>query len=210
MRIGTWNMEGKGSAEHRALLEAQQCDVWLLTEVPESLRLPALTRVAGTGPMTAGKLWAAVYARSGRQVPSPHPATAIGEVDGWTFASTVLPWAGSGGQPPWSGADHPARVQATLDALRSRFGEQLVWGGDWNHGLLGLEKAGSGAGRAAVQGLLTELGLQVPTATLAHRIPGLFSIDHVAVPVAARSARQVPAGGLSDHDAYVVEVDLPA
>jgi hypothetical protein len=52
----------------------------------------------------------------------------------------------------------------------------------------------------------------VPTAELAHRIPGLLTIDHIAVPREATvlAARQVDASAddqrLSDHDAYVVEI----
>jgi hypothetical protein len=57
-----------------------------------------------------------------------------------------------------------------------------VWGGDWNHALTGREHAGSIAGRASIASALTELGLVVPTTDLAHRIDGLLSIDHIAVP----------------------------
>ena len=84
--------------------------------------------------------------------------------------------------------------------------------GDWNHALKGKEYAGSAGGRAAITSALDELGLVVPTAELPHRIDGLLSIDHIAVPkeIAGEPTRVVAAKGdkrLSDHDAYVVEVD---
>lgn len=208
MRIGTWNLEGKGTPGHLALLREQACDVWLLREVPDGLSVPSLTEVATTGPMLPGKRWAAVHAARGAQVASPHPASAVAEIDGRTFVSSVLPWRGSGGAPPWAGTDHAARTTAVLADLRPVLVGPLVWGGDWNHALTGKEYAGSAAGRAAVQDLVDQLGLIVATAELPHRTPDQFSIDHVAVPVPARSAVRVDAGGLSDHDAYVVEVDL--
>lgn len=210
MRIGTWNLEGRGGAAQVALLREQACDVWLLTEVPEALVLDGLERVAATGRMTGSKLWAAVYGPPGKDLGSPHPATAVAEIDGWTFASSILPWRAAGGAA-WPGSDHAGRTVAALDDLRTALvpGRRLVWGGDWNHGLTGPEKAGSRAGRDAISSVLAELGLEVPTAGLPHRITGLASIDHVAVPVPARSAVRVDATQRSDHDAYVVEVDLP-
>jgi hypothetical protein len=55
---------------------------------------------------------------------------------------------------------------------------------------------------------VADLGLAVPTGDRPHRIEGVLSIDRIAVPAtwAVASCRRVPADGLSDHDAYVVEV----
>ena len=56
--------------------------------------------------------------------------------------------------------------------------------------------------------LIGELGLSVPTAGLSHCVPGLLSIDHVALRGGANEARRVVASQngmrLSDHDLYVV------
>lgn len=85
-----------------------------------------------------------------------------------------------------------------------------MWGGDWNHSLVGPETAGSTAGRGHLERALDELGLQVPTRDLPHRFDGIGTIDHIAVPrkVAVVGATRVSAvgveGALSDHDAYVV------
>ena len=89
----------------------------------------------------------------------------------------------------------------------------LIWGGDWNHALEGPEQAGSKEGRSHVLAAVEALGLVVPTATLRHRIPGLRTIDHVAVPRTAsvQSAERVGAEHqekpLSDHDAYIVTIN---
>lgn len=162
------------------------------------------------------KWWSAVAVRSGRQAqaPAPHLVAAAAAVDGITFWSMVLPWRGAGPYWRWAGDDHAGRtraaVQALLDVERPR---RLVWGGDWNHALVGPELAGSRDGRRAVEDAVRELELVVPTAPLAHRRPG-FTIDHIAVPQDApvsavwRERLTVGDRDLSDHDAYVVEVDL--
>lgn len=56
----------------------------------------------------------------------------------------------------------------------------------------------------------------MPTAELAHRIPGLLSIDHIAVPTswdvehAARTVAEADDARLSDHDLYTIEVTAQA
>ena len=87
-----------------------------------------------------------------------------------------------------------------------------MWGGDWNHALTGKEYAGSIGGRRFILGAVDDLGLEVPTAELPHAIDGLLSIDHVAVPrawssSASRISAELDGRRLSDHDAYVVEVE---
>jgi endonuclease/exonuclease/phosphatase family metal-dependent hydrolase len=85
-----------------------------------------------------------------------------------------------------------------------------VWGGDWNHALTGKEYAGSQGGRRAILSALDELGLEVPTADLPHRMDRLLTIDHIAVPHGwSTPATRVVAGRggkrLSDHDAYICD-----
>ena len=57
-----------------------------------------------------------------------------------------------------------------------------------------------------------ELGLVAPTTDLLHRIDGLLSIDHIAVPAEwfVHGVWTHDAEGLSDHDGYAVEVSTPA
>jgi endonuclease/exonuclease/phosphatase family metal-dependent hydrolase len=95
--------------------------------------------------------------------------------------------------------------------LRALPRHDLVWGGDWNHAISGEEWAGTKGGRAHVLAAVEELGLQVPTAELPHRLDRLLSIDHVAVPSSwsVRDAYRLNAKGFSDHDGYVVDVEVP-
>jgi endonuclease/exonuclease/phosphatase family metal-dependent hydrolase len=90
--------------------------------------------------------------------------------------------------------------------------QDLVWGGDFNHALEGREYAGGIGGRRSLMSALEALGLTAPTSQLPHQIDTLRSIDHVAVPrswvvtSAERISAVAEAGRLSDHDAYVVDV----
>jgi hypothetical protein len=211
MRIGTWNMDGKASAAHADFLHSQDCDVLLLTEVRDCLSLDGYHIVVSAAEMLPGKRWAVIASKEKFiEVESPHPASVIAKSAGTTYVSSTLPWSGSGGKPAWSGIDHAARMNATLEALAPvlRAQKSLVWGGDWNQSLSGPERAGSGAGRAALLTLLAELQMVTPTAVLSHRIAGLRSIDHVAVRSGVEQTERVAAlhesKWLSDHDFYQV------
>ncbi|MCY4726822.1 hypothetical protein NYO98_11090 [Nocardioides sp. STR2] len=213
MRIGTWNLAGRWSDDHRRLLLEADCDVWLLTEVNERTSLPGFAVHLSAAPMAARRRWAAVASRLPMvSSPDPHPASAAAQVGATTYVSSVLPWRSARSGPVWVGERHADKTAHAVDdlLLRLRAAPSLVWGGDWNHALTGKEHAGSKAGRDAITGALDELGLVVPTTYLPHAIEGLLSIDHVAVPAgsAASTWRVVARRGgkrLSDHDAYVVD-----
>jgi hypothetical protein len=67
--------------------------------------------------------------------------------------------------------------------------------------------------RRKVESAINSLKLKVPTAGLLHRLgSGHHSIDHIAVPSEweVQSKDRVPATGLSDHDAYVIEAKAEA
>lgn len=210
MRIGTWNLEGRWTTAHADLLASLGCDVLLLTEVRHDVALPGTVLHRSEGEMAPGRSWAAVAAPSPVPVPDPHGATAAAVVDGVLCCASVLPWRACGAEAPWVGRDTAERTAEAVAAV-----EQIgprIWGGDWNHALIGPEAAGSLGGRAAITAAVERLGLVVPTAAEPHVVEGLRTIDHVAVPApaevvgvehhrAARDGRR-----LSDHDAYVVEV----
>jgi endonuclease/exonuclease/phosphatase family metal-dependent hydrolase len=212
VRIGTWNLAGRWSDDHKTLMLGADCDVWLLTEVTERTSLPGYAVHFAATRMAPRRRWAAVASRLPMaSSPDPHPASAQVQIGATTYVSSVLPWRTCGSRPPWRGESHAEKTTNVVDdlLLRMRAARSLVWGGDWNHALTGKEHAGSAGGRAAIAGALDELGLVVPTAELPHRIDGLLSIDHIAVSqeFAGEPTRVVAAKGakrLSDHDAYVV------
>lgn len=219
MRIGTWNLAGRWSLRHQTLLTEEECDVWLLTEVPPTFALPGGV-LSRSDPMNeAGRSWAAVWITGAAvTVHSPHPAAALVERDGVLFCSSVLPWRGARPYWPDDGPDTAGITIAALGRLAPRLAASehpVVWGGDWNHAMSGRETAGSLEGRRAIERLVAALGLCVTTAHAPHRISGGLSIDHIAVPAAwarepcRRIVAEVEGARLSDHEAYVVDVVAP-
>ena len=215
MRIGTWNLAGRWTPQHEGLLTAADCDVWLLTEVNDRVELLGYQRHLGEAQMAARRQWSAIFSRSAlTPLPDPHVASAAAVVDGITYCSTILPWRSSGGEPTWPGAEpprnlHSGRMKYALEVLLSRLPPtDLVWGGDWNQALSGMEGAGTKVGRAHLLAALEKLDLQVPTADLPHRLDGHLSIDHVALAKGSvvTGVEHRTAVGLSDHDCYVAEV----
>jgi hypothetical protein len=217
VRIGTWNLEGRWSDAHVALLLAQECEVWLLTEVRTDAHLPGFESHLTTSKMGDRKHWAGIFSRSPLQpLPDPHPASAAAMGLGMLWCSSILPWR-SCGTMPWGGGTTGEKTVRALDQLTASLPTgPLVWGGDWNHAMRGREYAGSLTGRTAIQGVLVERRLRLATEHQPHRIAGLETIDHIAVPDGARvvSINRIPAEGqrggwLSDHDAYTTEISIP-
>ena len=98
MRIGTWNLAGKWSSEHLALLSRENCDAWLLTEVHAETCIPGMHAHHTSELMGPGKTWAAVFSNADGAAPQPEPhrATALVHVDGYRLMSSVLPWRSCG------------------------------------------------------------------------------------------------------------------
>lgn len=211
-------MAGRMAPGWQDLLLDADCDVWLLTEVSESAELARYNAHRSEAPMAAPRHWAAVFSRMPLEpLADPHMASAAAVVGGVTYCSSILPWRSSGGEPTWPGAEppgniHSGRTRHAVDLLlRALPRRNVVWGGDWNHALSGDEWAGTKGGRSHVLAAVDELRLQVATAALPHRLDGMLSIDHVAVPTSwtIRAAERLDAEGLSDHDCYVVDVEVP-
>lgn len=160
--------------------------------------------------------WAGIYSRRPLSpLADPHPASATAVIDGATYCSTILPWRGCPEDETWPGNSHAEQTVNVLDVLVGRLPiEELVWGGDWNHALSGMEQGGSKGGQEHVLAAVKKLGLQVSTADLPHWIDGHLSIDHIAVGSdrTVTAAWRIPAKvkGVSDHDCYVLEVDTDA
>ena len=186
VRVGTWNLEGRWSEAHRELLAAQECDVWLLTEVRDDTSLPGFGSHFTVARMGERRHWAGVFSRSRIEpLPDPHPASAAAVVMGWVWCNSVLPWRTCGTEP-WGEGTTSEKTSRALEQLMAGLPVgALVWGGDWNHAMEGREYAGSLAGRTAIKNVLADRQLQLVTQGLPHCIPGLFTIDHIAVPKAA-------------------------
>lgn len=217
MRIGTWNLAGRWDQRHLQLLDAAACDVWLLTEVSDRLVLPGYHEVRTEASMAAKRTWAGVFSRDEPQrLPDPHPATAAAIIGKLTFWSSILPWRSCGGAPTWVGDRHVDKTRAAVEALlNNQPPGELIWGGDWNHALSGREHTGSIGGRDAILSAVNVAGLRIPTTELAHRLAGLLSIDHIAIPNswdvdhASRIVAEADGVRLSDHDLYLVDVASP-
>ena len=212
MRIGTWNLEGKWSSNHLALLEGQGCDVWLLTEVPSKASIPDMVAHCTAQAMGPGKTWAGIFSRFDIAIqPDPHPATALANCDGFRLMSSVLPWGSCGAS--WEGSTLAEKMSFTLSSLPEHIEETTIWGGDWNQALEGRDYVGSSGGRKELLKLMTDARLSVPTSTLASAVKGHRSIDHIAVPInwnvnrAYRLEAAAAGKRLSDHDAYVISVE---
>jgi hypothetical protein len=210
VKIGTWNLQGSWKPQHLDFVVDADCDVWLFTEVNERVEIDGYGRHWSTDAMRPKIRWASIYSRrplSG--LPDPHIASAAAVVEGTTYCSSILPWQGSGRDLTWPGEGHSGMTEeALVELLRNLPTVDLVWGGDWNHALSGIEMAGSKRGRDHVIAAVDRLRLNVPTADLSHWIDGHLSIDHIAVPADREviSAERIVAKGLSDHDCYVVEL----
>jgi len=165
--------------------------------------------------MNSRRHWAGVFCSSPLEpLPDPHPASAAALGMGMAWCSSILPWR-SCGTVLWGEGTSKEKTQRVLDQLMASLPVGQVWGGDWNHAMQGPESAGSVAGRIAIKAEVAHLQLKTVTEDSPHRIAGLLSIDHIAVPEGAeihavnRIIAQDQAGRrLSDHDAYTTTTTL--
>lgn len=223
MKIGTWNTQGRKPVDlHLELFRNHRCDVWLLTEVHSGWEHALLEAIDFqcilSDKMPKDQHWAAVAfpkSASVLRLPDPHPSSILVSCDDNTFCASILPWKDAKDEVPWSGSNHAARMHSVLKSLLGCLPrEKLVWGGDWNHAISGNEVAGNKQGRAHLLEAVQELGLVVPTAELPSQVDGFqgeryLSIDHIAVPASwnVRAKLHIACKGLSDHDAYIIDVD---
>jgi hypothetical protein len=210
VRIGTWNLDGKWSSEHERLVMDAACDVWLLTEVPEHTAIPDYHGHLTRSEMLTGKRWAGIFSRALLSpMPDPHFASALAQVGELTFCCSILPWR-SAVEPPWLGSSQGERTANAVTALVEALPRtRLVWGGDWNHALVGSETTGCAPGQRVILAALNTLGLSVPTRGLPGRREHQLTIDHLAVadPSMVVSVERYPAQErLSDHDSYVIQI----
>jgi hypothetical protein len=214
VRIATWNMAADEVGGGRGFLASLCCEVLLLTEVPPDLQLTRYRLGFSKGVMVCGQVFAAVATRADPEgCVHPHLASVASELGGTTFMASVLPWRSAQATDGFDGGSQGERTHGAVDAIAQRWpSTPVVWGGDWNHELSGRISAGSKIGREAILGVVRGRGMQVPTVVLGSE-RGFGSVNHIAVPddwkVMSVERHVASSGGrrLSDHDAYVVEIE---
>lgn len=83
MRVGTWNLAGRWTEAHHQLIVAQDCDVWLFTEVSDRVGALGRHRHVTARSMPGRRRWAGVSSRASAQpLPDPHPASAAVVITG--------------------------------------------------------------------------------------------------------------------------------
>jgi len=212
MRIVTWNMAGNWRSGHEDLLREIDADLLLLTEVHTEAALDAYHQHRSQALMLPTTSWAAIFARSELvPLPDPHQASASALVAGTTVISSVLPWPQAGDLWPWGAPDHTERMTETIEAVTALLVPETLWGGDWNTPLVGNISGFTKTAQSALLAALSPTPLQVPTVDLPAKGDRQSSIDHIAVPESWKvlAAERVRTGGLSDHDAYWIEVVPP-
>ena len=240
MILGTWNLEvyprptsPKGAAM-RQILETHQPDVWFLTELHAEWELEcyAMAFAPPRDNAPASKRKAAIASRWPMNVipGKDHPAEGrlcLARLTDPTTGSTLL---AASAVPPWRGAapywrkalgatlTYAEIYVSVLDYFTERIreerrpGEPVVWGGDFNQGLIGRDYVGTLTGRAALLDTFASFDLIVPTMHLSALIETHPAIDHIAIPsqchspVAAQIHRPERDGKyLSDHALYLVQ-----
>jgi hypothetical protein len=200
----------------RGFLASLCCEVLLLTEAPPDLQLSRYRLRFSKRAMARGQVFAVVATRDDPDgCVHPHFASVASQVGGMTFMASILPWRSAQPSDGFDGDSQGDRTKRSVDAIALGLPRATaVWGGDWNHEFSGRISAGSKIGREAILGLVRALALQVPTCVLGSE-RGFGSVNHIAVPddrkVLSVERHVATSGGrrLSDHDAYVVEIEDP-
>lgn len=242
MRIGTWNVEratGQAkNARRRAVLEAQACDLWVLTETHDEL-VPSEAHVAvPSAPHPAGRLgerWVTIWSRypvlEPLAVADPRRTVAAliqAPTGPLIVVGTVLPWATDRGDAApgtvvrgWSELHRVVPEQgAEWAALRRRYPEAaLCVAGDLNMNIGGRHFYGTAQARTLLSEAMAGAGLFcatsadcIPEGALEHPL-----IDHVLLPIewqphmrfeAAWEGKAGPGPRLSDHSGVAVSINL--
>lgn len=235
MRIGTWNVDRERaratSAERRAILNALNLDVAVITEPGPWWDRPAVFSCAERPPMRPGlppESWVAIegpgiqaleleagYGRMG--------AAALAVVSGLTIVvyGSVLPWNGikEAGLllPGESYRDAFPRLlseqAADVDRLATNHpGREVIWAGDFNQGLAPPHHVGSASHRDLLQDTLARLGLVAWNGSEPAAHERMKTIDLIcgSARCAVKSIERVPhtvnGRKLSDHAGWVVEL----
>ena len=241
MKIATWNVQRPRARTPerrdrlRSLMQAQDADVWVLTETTESLApsdgFSASFSKTSDRPETPGERWVGIWSRfpiiEQFAVRDSARSTAVRVQAGAQHLivfGTVLPWVGSTwrGITDAGGAAFLAAVALQCEdwrELRTNYPhDALLVLGDFNQSFSPKHYYGSRAKRAGLTAALASVGLRVATGTphdpVPDHSPARASIDHIAVPDAPEWANLAvqswpreakPPTGLSDHFGISIE-----
>lgn len=177
----TANLNGSPDGEQVKAVLSADADLLLLTEVPTDLEVTSYDLVASTTePFGMGVAFAAVYSRvGGAALNCPDVGTASAVVGDLAVWSSVLPWRAAGDQ--WPGDKYTGKARSAIAALSAAGQVPTVWGGDWNQEMtMDTCFVGSKENRAAIDALLEQWKLDLPTRDLRNKAAGP-TIDHIAV-----------------------------
>jgi hypothetical protein len=226
-------------ADYVAAISKLDADVIIVTEPGSDFSSGCGSEVFSPNKRPGGRRnesWIAIVgegleANVGPKIPYQHLATAASlETSGRGIAvyGSVLPWNAARSQAPDVYGTETRTFDQVFDlALRQQveeieflqveFGQDNVfWAGDFNHSLIGSLRGFSRHARAAIQDTLDCLGMVAANRESEHAQPGACAIDLICGPqgldyAIAESSMPMHHDGrsLSDHRAYVVEVNWP-
>lgn len=235
MKVATWNLERGGRtrpahvAQEEVLLELG-VDVIALTEPPATYR--SAPGVVASAPRRSGpaglESWVAVVGETVEPVPFEVPyermavaARATVGAESIIIYGAVLPWLAVTSHAPYlvrTGEDSMAVLTRVLaeqirdvTELQQRFGELVVWAGDFNQTLAGPLWGGSAPRRALLAQALASIGYGAWNEDAEHATDGMRAVDLICGPrehALVRQGRIDPGRGdviMSDHAGYWVE-----
>jgi endonuclease/exonuclease/phosphatase family metal-dependent hydrolase len=237
VRIGTWNIDRERGPEQNmatraAIIQQLRLDVLVITEPGPawSCRDDVVISPAERLDRPLPESWVTIRAAGAtRALPLPYgrlATAALTNVGGRSVViyGAVLPW---GGAVRATGLAHAGESFASmfsrvldeqvadLEYLTTIYPDALrLWAGDFNQTLEGPNLGvGSTRGRQQLEEALTRLGFAAWNRHQPHGLPGLATIDLICGPAnmtvtsSERIDPNVDGRRLSDHAAYVVEVD---
>lgn len=236
VKLATWNLERGGRtrsarAAQEEVLRELAADVLILTEAPAAYRdgpgvVASMPRRSGAAGLES---WVAVVGPSVEVLPFEVPYERMAVAARARVRDTrliiyggVLPWLSVAAHAPdivAMGEDSMAAFTRVLaeqirdvTELRERFGELVVWAGDFNQTLTGPLWGGSEARRGLLVQGLDSIGYSAWNEGALHAEPGMSAVDFICGPASRRVAAQGridPSRGalaLSDHAGYWVEL----
>lgn len=225
-------------AHYVATILALNADVMIVTEPGSDFASSCDSEVYSASKRPGGRgneSWVAIVGKDlrsigGEKIPYMHLAAAASakvEDRRIAFYGSVLPWNAARSQAPdVYGTEERTFAQVfdralqqqveDIESLQSDFGQDNVfWAGDFNHPLVGSLRGFSRHARAGILDALAGLGMVAANQDSEHAKPGACAIDLICGPARLdygppESSRPTHDGRpLSDHPAYVVEVNWP-